>query len=286
MKKFLSAMIFAASLGLVFSSCSSKSSDNSYEKHTVATSQPFTERDVDTAEGTYIFDKAGILDAETLKACNDYAGWLYKEMLINVAVITVNDLEGKLPYDFAAEEFNRLYEGKGSGLIVLINNDTNYDSIYRSGSCLYNISDKDEYNAVYWETKDIFNGDYRSAIMRLLQLGELCSMHIVDNAQVFDAGQTSKIEKTLASLKEDVTLIASHNGSDTTNEQILQQYYDRKYKDKNGIMFMLDTISSKIIVKSEEKLSSDIEKALKDANNLSSKGDNYGAVNKILEALK
>ena len=284
LKKFISAIAFAAVIGLVFSGCSSKSS--SKESRAEATSQPFTEREVETAEGTYIFDKANILDAETLKACNDYAGWLYKEKLINAAVITVSDLEGKLPYDYAAEEYNKLYEGKGSGLVVLINNDTNYDSVFRSGACLYGISDKAEYNAVYWETKEVFNGDYRSAILRLLQLGELCPMHVIDNAQVFDTDQLNKIEKALSSCKEDVTLIASHNGSETPNDQILQQYYDRKYKNDKGIMFMLDTISGKIIVHSSEKISSDIEKALKDANTLSAKGDNYGAVSKILEALK
>lgn len=284
LRKILSAIAFAAAAGLLFSGCSSKSTGK--EKREETTSQPFTEREVEAAEGTYIFDKANILDADTIKACNDYAGWLYKEKLINAAVITVNDLEGKLPYDYAAEEFNRLYEGKGSGLIVLINNDTNYDSIFRSGSCLNCISDKDEYNAVYWETKEVFKGDYRSAIMRLLQLGELCPLHVVDNAQVFDSVQLDKIEKSLSSCKEDVTLIASHNSSDTPNEQILQQYYDRKYKNDKGIMFLLDTISGKIIANSSENISSDIEKALKDADALSSKGDYYGAVSKILDALK
>ena len=197
-----------------------------------------------------------------------------------------NDLEGKYPYDYAAEEYNKLYEGKGSGLVVLINNDTKYDSVFRSGACLYNISDKAENDAVYWETKEVFNGDYRSAILRLLQLGELCPLHVIDNAQIFDADQLKKIEKSLSSCKDDVTLIASHNGSETSNEQILQQYYDRKYKNDKGIMFMLDTISGKMLVQSSEKISSDIEKALKDANTLSAKGDNYGAVNKLLEALK
>ena len=284
LKKFLSSIFFAAAIGMIFSGCSSKS--DTKESRVEATSQPFTEREVDSADGTYIFDKANILDAETLKACNDYAGWLYKEKLINTAVITVNDLEGKFPYDYAAEEFNKLYEGKGSGLVILINNDTKYDSVFRSGACLYGISDKAENNAVYWETKELFKGDYRSAILRLLQLGELCPTHVIDNAQVFDSDQLNKIEKTLSSCKEDVTIIASHNGSETSNEQILQQYYDRKYNNDKGIMFMLDTISGKMIVNSAEKISSDIDKALKDANALSSKGDNYGAVNKILEALK
>lgn len=284
LKKFLSSIIFAAAIGMIFSGCSSKS--DTKENRVEATSQPFTEREVDSADGTYIFDKANILDTETLKACNDYAGWLYKEKLINTAVITVNDLEGKFPYDYAAEEFNKLYEGKGSGLVILINNDTKYDSVFRSGACLYGISDKAENNAVYWETKELFKGDYRSAILRLLQLGELCPTHVIDNAQVFDSDQLNKIEKTLSSCKEDVTIIASHNGSETSNEQILQQYYDRKYNNDKGIMFLLDTISGKVIVHSSEKISSDIEKALKDANALSSKGDNYGAVNKILEAMK
>ena len=65
LKKYFSSIILAAVIGMIFSGCSSKS--DTKESHVETTSQPFTERDVETAEGTYVFDKADILDSETLK---------------------------------------------------------------------------------------------------------------------------------------------------------------------------------------------------------------------------
>ena len=96
LKKFISFTIAVLSLGLFLCGCASKNSSDDGSK-TEATSQPFTERQVDTAEGTFIFDNAGLLSADDLKACNDYAGWLYSYKLINTAVVTTNDLGGKSP---------------------------------------------------------------------------------------------------------------------------------------------------------------------------------------------
>lgn len=285
MRKFLSAAAIGAAIALILGSCASKGSSEKKQRRPEATSQPFTERVVDETDGTYVFDRAGLLSPDDLKACNDYAGWLYKEKLINAAVITVSDLEGKAPYDYAAEEFNRLYDGKGSGLVILVNNDTKADVVYRAGGCLTHIPDKAEENALYWATKEFFGGDYRAGIMRLLQLGELSPMHIIDNAEVFEQEQLDGMEKALADCKTDITVIAAANGTELSDEQLLKQFYDRKYREGEGIMFMLDIMSGTVTAHSAEKLPEALEKALEQANALAAKGDNAGAVNEITAAL-
>jgi len=284
LKKFISFTMAVLALGLFLCGCASKSSNDS-NSNTEATSQPFTEREVETAEGTFIFDNAGLLGADDIKACNDYAGWLYSQKLINAAVVTTNDLGGKSPSDYALEQYNKLYEGKGSGLLVLINNDTKEDSIWRTGSCLSDISQTSEDNAVYWATKEIVGGSYRRGILRLLQLGELCTDHIVDNTQLFSYDVMTSLEKALASCMYDVTLLASRNGSSTSNEDVLKSYYKRKYKSGEGIMLMADTNTKTMIAYSDEKLPVKLNQALIEANKLTAKDDYFGAVNKIIDAL-
>ena len=185
MKKIFGAGFTLAFACITLFGCSAKQAVPKEEKSLEATSQPFTERNVEHSKGTYIFDKASVLSTEDIQACNDYAGWLYENKLINAAVVTTNDLEGKSPWDYAVDSFNEIYEGKGSGLIILINNATNEDIVYRTGSCLTNISEKSADNAMFWATKEIMVNNYRNAVMRLLQLGELCPDRMFDNSQVF-----------------------------------------------------------------------------------------------------
>ena len=247
MKKIFLAGVTAAACVMLFG-CSSEKAVPKEEKSPEATSQPFTERNVEHSEGTYIFDKASLLSAEDIQACNDYAGWLYENKLINAAVVTTNDLEGKSPWDYAVDSFNEIYEGKGSGLVILINNATNEDIVYRTGSCLTNISQKSADNAMFWATKEIMGNSYRNAVMRLLQLGELCSS--------------------------------------LPNDEILKTYYKRRYNDVKGIMLMLDINSRTIIAYSDGKLPDKLSAQLKSANELAAHDDYIAAVNKAIDLVE
>lgn len=286
MKKIFLTAITLSFSWLILTGCSSDKVSNETAKNREATSQPFTERNVEPSDGTYVFDKASLLSAEDLRACSDYSGWLYENKLINAAVITTNDLEGKAPYDYAAEQFSEIYEGKGSGLVVLINNATNEDIVYRTGSCLVNIGQKTADNAMYWATKEIIGGDYRSGIMRLLQLGEVCPEHMIDNSQVFAYEDIQPIEKRLSALKKDVTVLSTRNGSSISNEEILKTYYKRKYKDEKGIMLMLDINTKTIIAYSDEKLPDKLKKELRSANELAARDDYIAAVNKAIDLIE
>lgn len=244
------------------------------------------ERDFEPAEGTYVYDNAKILSKEDISACNNYAEWLYENYLINTAVVTVNELDGKAPYDYAANAYNKIYEGKGSGLLLLINNDTNIDILYKTGSCNTFISTEDTDLALYWATKEIVAGDYKSAILRMLKLGENCPQHIFDNANIFSIEQINTLESLFSSYKNEVSLLATNNPSETPNEEILRSYYDRRYKDGKGYMLMLDIYSNSLLAFSDEPLPDSFESALKKANESVKKGDYQVAVQSVADVIK
>lgn len=297
MKKIFSALGFCTIFTGILCGCAGKNKTSSVIPDSTLDSSPemqtesiveiptVPQRIVETAEGTYVYDKAQLLSSEDFKACNDYAGWLYNEYLINAAVVTASDLGGKSPYDYAAEAYNEIYQGRGSGLLLLINNDTNNDLLYKTGCCLASIKQTDENTAFFWATRELINGDYKSAILRLMQLGESCSSFIIDNAEVFSEEQLSELSGLLALSSTKVTLLASSNSSATPNTEILKSYYDRKYKDGQGIMLMLDTKSKTIMAGVNEELPEELASALKEANLLAAKSDYVGAVKKAAKGL-
>lgn len=251
-----------------------------------ATENKPVERVLEPAEGTYVYDKAKLLDAETIAACNDYTEWLYKNYLINAAVVTADKLGGRSPEEFASEAYNEIYAGKGSGLLLLINNDTNQDILLKTGSCQSNISEEAEKDAFYWSTKDIVAGDHKTAILRLLQLGEKCPGHVFDNAGVFSSEQIKALESALSGYKNNVSILATNNTTDKKNEEILRSYYERRYSDGRGYMIMLDSKTSEVIAYSNEPMPDKLAEVLKKAGELSKKGDNEAAVRLAAELFK
>lgn len=251
-----------------------------------ATENKPVERVLEPAEGTYIYDKAKLLTSETAAACNDYAEWLYENYLINAAVVTADDLGERSPEEFASEAYNEIYKGSGSGLLLLINNATNQDILLKTGSCLSNISADDEKDAFYWSTKEIVAGDYKTAILRLLQLGEKCPQHVFDNGGIFNADQIKALEAALSEYKNDVSILATTNDTDKKNEEILKSYYDRRYHDGNGYMIMLDSRTSAVIAYSKDAMPDKLEEVLKKAGELAKKGDSEAAVRLAADSLK
>lgn len=244
------------------------------------------ERILEPADGTYVYDNAKLLTSEVSSFCNDYAEYLYETHLINAAVVTADDLGGRAPEEFAEEAYNSIYEGKGSGLLLLINNDTNRDILYKTGSCLNNITLEAEKEAFYWSTMDIVEGDYKTAVHRIMQLGENCPRHIFDNGGIFTAETITALEATLAGYSSDVSILATTNSTDKKNEEILKSYYDRRYHDGKGYMIMFDAKTSAVIAYSNEAMPSGYENVLKNANELAKKGNTEGALRLAADALK
>ena len=241
---------------------------------------------LDAAEGTYIYDNAKLFSSEDASFFNDYAEFLYENFLINAAVVTTDSLDGRSPEDYAAEAYNTIYEGKGSGLLLLINNDTKMDILYKTGSCLRNIDSENENEAFYWSTKDIVEGDYKTAVHRLMQLGENCPQHVFDNGGILSDEALTSLEVSLVGYKNEVSILATTNSTEMTNEELLQSYYMRRYHDGKGYMLMFDAKTTSVSAYSKEQMPSGYEDVLKKANELAKKGDIQGALILAAEALE
>ena len=265
------------------------------EEESLTSSEPATEaptksekpaEKLEPKENTYVYDNAGVLSSEAFKACDDYARKLYSDYVINAAVVTTRNLAGKSVYDFAADAYNTLYEGRGSGLLLVINEDSGNDYLYRSGSCAVFVDDDAVNSAFYWATKEIVAGDYQAAVMRLLQLGERCPDHVFDNGGLFSKEDITAFDSALSECSENVALLATSNGTDSTNEEIARNYLARRFEDGKGYMIMLDTESGSALVVSDKELSADIQKAVTEASKSASQEDYTAAANKLIEAFK
>ncbi|HBB19475.1 MAG TPA: hypothetical protein DCZ62_03435, partial [Ruminococcus sp.] len=237
-------------------------------------------------EGTYVYDNAGVLSGEAFSACNDYAGHLYKDYLINAAVVTAKSLGDKSVYDYAADAYNEIYSGRGSGLLLVINEAGGSDYLFRSGSCAAFIDDDSLNTAFFWATKDIVAGDYQSAVLRLMQLGEMCPERVFDNGGLLTSEEIAQLEEALERCEGDVALLATSNGTGTPNEDIARSYLERRFGQGNGIMIMLDAQSKSTAVVSGGELPSELSKAKTEADKSASSGKYAEAAMKLIEALK
>ena len=295
LKKFSAAVIFAAIL-TILSGCSvgaaGNSGDGSSAETTIATIEPVTAEplpDVSSlapAESSYIYDYANVLTAGQTAGINSYCEKLYKERLINTAVVIADSIGEKTPYEFADDSYNEIYEGRGSGFLLLINNDTGEDCLYRTGSCLAAVPDGAEDLPFFWATKDIVAGDFSSAILRVLQLGERCPEHVFDNIGAFTAEELSALESELSGSGKGLSVLATSNGTDKSNEEICRSYFERHSADGNGYMMMIDTKSGTVTVVSGESLPASLGTAKTAAEKLVKAGDEPGAVREIAAALK
>ena len=236
-------------------------------------------------EGTYVYDNAAVLSTEAVANCNAYTAALYMEKLINAAVVTTNDLGGKTPYEYAQEAYNELYEGKGSGFLLLINNDTNNDYIFRTGSCGVYVTDEAEKQEFYWATKEIVSGDYEGAVTRLMKLAENCPSHIFDNAGVFTSEKGAEIDSALAACNAEISVLVTSNSTGTANQELLQSYFDRHYTGTNGTMLLIDTVSKTVTAVSDGEIPQKLSTAVSKANTLAAKGEYEAAIKAITDAM-
>ncbi|MDE5583776.1 MAG: TPM domain-containing protein [Ruminococcus sp.] len=148
---------------------SSEKAETTTETTTLTTVPPLKH-----TKGKYIYDNAKIFGKSDYNDINDYIGGLCEESEINIAVVTENDINGEKPENFARKRYKELFDGNGDGMLLLINNDTKVDYLYKSGICEENISEEDEKNAFYTATREIVEGDYKSAVICIIKLAENC----------------------------------------------------------------------------------------------------------------
>lgn len=293
LKNFSAAVLLVAAV-IMLTGCSHSisaiSGADAPAETTMATIEAVTEAPLPdisglpTAEGEYLYEKwSDVLTVDEAARLSSYCEKLYKERLINTAVVITDDLGGKSPYDYAADSYDSIYEGRGSGLLLLINNDKGDDCLYRTGSALRAIPDGSEKLPLYWSTKDIMNGDCYSAILRILQLGENCPQYVFDNIGAFTDEELASLEEELAGRKS-VYVLATSNGTNKSNEEICRSYFERR-SDGKGFMIMLDIKSSTVAVVSDGNIPSEVTKAKSSADKLLKDGNAVGAVNEIVSAI-
>ena len=175
-------------------------------------------------EGVYVYDNAKIFSEEEKEKLTEKLKSLYNERLINAAIVTADHIGGDYPYSYTEKAYDTLYGSRGSGFVLLINNDTNTDSLYKTGSCSTFIPDEVEKTEFYWATRDIVSGKYYDAADRMISLGERCPQHFFDNISLFDTETVNEAEKKLSELKSDVSFLVTSNKTSSSNEDICRYY--------------------------------------------------------------
>ena len=211
---------------------------------------------LEPAEGKYVYDNAGVLTSEEIAQLNSYCETLYKDRLIKIGT-------------------------------TIINNDTNTDLLYRTGSCSVFIPEGAESEPMYWATRDIVSGKYSDAVLLLMQLGEKCPEHVFDNGGIFNSDEIAALEEKLAENKNNITVLATSNSTGKSNEEIGRSYFDRHYKD-GGFMLLIDdnTKTMTVITKSGSDVPAEWKKAADSAAGVIKKDGAYAAVIEVLKAVR
>lgn len=174
-----------------------------------AAPRPVSERAaaLQTAEGTYIFDEPGVLTEEERTHFNAYLAQLSAERQISAAAVITDSLGGESPEAFARKYFHTLFgDGKVSGYLVLVNNDTGVDHVYAENACEAWLSDTTY--PIARATPLLVEGKYADALEILLSVGEYLPEWIFDDAGVLEPEEVQELEN-LASGGRSAVLITT-----------------------------------------------------------------------------
>jgi len=240
-----------------------------------ATEPPAKNDDQLKAEpGKYVYDLAHLMNDEQKKSCEEFVDGIYRDYMLNAAVVTVSDLKDKAPYTYAAEAYFTIYGGDGNGLLFLINNDTNEDFLYKTGICTHNIDTEAEKTAFFTATRDIVNGDYTAAVTGIMGLGKSCPARVFDEAEAFSNADAADIDKLLSASDTPAAVAAiktEKNGKDV--QTLAKELHERHFKDGKGIMIVIDTVSKKTAAYSNEQLPAGFDQSLKNADASAAKSE-------------
>lgn len=233
-------------------------------------------------EGVYIYDKAASLTNTEYSECNEYAAILNKDYLLNAAVVIANDLEGMTPEEYAAEAYENIFSGMGSGMLFLINNESQNDVLYKAGHCQRFIDEVAERDELYRATKELVVGNYGEAAMIMLKLGERCPKNVIDNSNIYSEEMAEEFSESLAQCATPVTIVATNNGTGIANEDLARTYYNRKYGDSAGYLILMDKKTRSVTAVTNGELPAEVTEIVSAANTVAGNNDFIGAANKII----
>ena len=280
LKKFSAAALLMAIMA-ISGGCSFKKTEKAEDiaPTTAAVSEAAEEES--TAEAASSGEKAteppakkdDQLKAEPGKYVYDLAH-LYRNRMLNAAVVTVSDLKNKAPYTYAAEAYFTIYGGEGNGLLLLINNDTNEDHLYKTGVCTHSIGAEAEKTAFFTATRDIVNGDYTAAVTGIMGLGKSCPERVFDQAEAFSNAEAAEIDKLLSSSDTPAAIAAIRTEKNSKDVQTAaKELFERHFPEGKGIMIAIDTVSKKTAVYSPEQLPAGFDKSMKEADEMAAKSN-------------
>ena len=290
LKKFISSGIITIFSGVFLCGCTTGThkvpqvsiTDEPVTTTAVSTTVSGEDRLIDVQEGVFIYDKASTLTNTEYSECNEYAKMLYKDYLLNAAVVITNDLEGMSTDQYAAEAYDNIFNGMGSGILFLVNNDTQEDILYKTGHCqrfIDNVSERDE---LYCATKELVVGNYKEAAMIMMKLGEKCPKNVIDNSNIFSEDVTSELSGSLDVCANKLALIATNNASGISNDELARMYCTRRYGEGNGYIAIIDKKTRTVTCVTNGELSPEITEIVSSANNIAANNDFIGAANKLV----
>ena len=292
LKKFIAAGFLSAVTGVFLCGCVSGTHKvpSVPETDWTVTTIPAAEKTtvssgklVEPQTGVFIYDKASTLTNTEYSECNEYAEMLYSKYLLNTAVVITNDLEGMKPEAYAAEVYNDIYGGMGSGLVFLVNNDTHDDILYKTGQCQRFIDEVSERDELYHATKELVVENYKDAILIMLKLGEKCPTNVIDNSNLFDEDMAQEFSGSLAGCPNSVTLVATDNKSGVSNDELIKTYYERRYTDETGYIVLMDKNTRSVTAMTQGELPAEVAEFITAADQTAANNDFIGAANRIVE---
>ena len=292
LKKIFSTFFIAVSAGSLLCGCSpvlETVPSVSYPDVPVAvqSSEQSDNALIDVQENTFIYDNIGTLTAAEFDECNKYAEMLYKQYLLNTAVVITNDLKGLTADQYAAEVYRLLYGEGGSGMVFVINNETNTDAVYKMGCCQRFIDDVSERDELYNATTKLVVGKYKDAALMMLKLCEKCPENLVDNSNVFAEKVAEKLSDALGEIPlNSVAVVAMDNNTGRTNDELAGEYHERRFAEFNKAdtyVIILDKRTGTVTANRRlEDMRPELADAITEASSFASTADYFAAVNSII----
>ena len=296
LKKIFSTFCIAVSAAVLFCSCSNPVQTVPSVSYSEIQTESLTDSQIDVQadvpvisvqEGTYIYDNAGMLTATEFDECNKYAEMLYENYLLNTAVVITDTLNGRTAEQYAAEVYHIIYGDGGSGMVFVINNETNTDAVYKMGCCQRFIDDISERDELYRATKELVVGNYKNAAMTMLKLCEKCPENLLDNSNVFAEKVAEKLSDALGGISPNsVMVVAMDNGTGRSNEELAAEYHQRRFSKinkSNTYTVLLDKRTGTVTANRRlEDMSPELADAVTEASSFASASDYFAAVNSII----
>jgi len=224
----------------------------------------------ENAGNVHIFDEEHLFSEEVTQKYNDYLEWLSVTRQINTATVITTHLDGVTPEEFAKGYYQTLYGTDSSGFLLLINNDTGNDFIYRQGACASDMRDPSP--EIFRATPQLVEGNYAADLETLLTIGEQIPEFAFDRADAIKTNEQIALSEKAKETGHNyaVMMIKLPKPEEGISvEQQLTSFAEEKRQQLGAELFLLmDVRSQKCVIAGNppEGLNSEVQKLWKKKN--------------------